>query len=51
MSNIEIRNKVRGDRRGRITESYSYSQIKALRDEKSKSKTKKKFNRRERGGR
>ncbi len=51
MSNIEIRNKIRGDRRGRRTESYTYGQIKALREEKSKSKHKKKFNRKERGGR
>lgn len=51
LSNIEIRNKIRGDRRGRRTESYSYAQIKAIRDDKPKSKQKKKFNRKERGGR
>jgi len=51
MSNIAIRNQIRGDMRGRITEDYSYSQIKALREEKSKSKHKKRFTRKERGGR
>ena len=53
MSNIAIRNQIRGDRRGRITEDYSYSQIKAIREEKSKSRNKKKFMRprKSRGGR
>ncbi len=51
MSNIEIRNRIHGDRRGRITESYSYAQVKAIRDNKSKSKNKKKFNHKSRGGR
>ncbi|MBR2300238.1 MAG: MBL fold metallo-hydrolase [Alphaproteobacteria bacterium] len=53
MSNIAIRNQIHGDRRGRITEDYSYSQIKALREEKSKSPHKKKFarSRKSRGGR
>lgn len=51
MSNIEIRNRVRGDKRGLHTESYSYQQIKSIRDEKPKSKQNKKFIRRSRGGR
>lgn len=51
MSNIEIRNRVRGDKRGLHTESYSYQQIKSIRDEKPKSKQNKKFIRRGRGGR
>jgi len=48
MTNIAIRNQIRGDRRGRITEDYSYSQIKALREEKSKSKQKKRYSRKSR---
>lgn len=48
-SNIEIRRQVRGDKRGVRTESYSYSEIKNLRENKPKSKTNAKFSRRDKG--
>ncbi|MBP5215922.1 MAG: MBL fold metallo-hydrolase [Alphaproteobacteria bacterium] len=53
-SNIEIRRQIRGGKKGHMVESYSYSEIKNLRDNKSKSKNKGKFNRqggKGRGGR
>ena len=36
MSNIQIRNQVRGDKRGRVVEEYSYDELQEMRDNKSK---------------
>ncbi|MBO7097255.1 MAG: hypothetical protein J6W11_01280, partial [Alphaproteobacteria bacterium] len=49
MSNIQIRNQIRGDRRGRIVEEYSYDELQEAR--KNKSKNQKPYRRSGRGGR
>ena len=51
MSNIQIRNRVRGDKRGRVVESYSYGELEDMRDNQSKSKNKPQYRRQGRGGR
>lgn len=51
MSNIQIRNRVRGDKRGRVIESYSYGELEDMRDNQSKSKKKPQYRRQGRGGR
>lgn len=48
-SNIEIRRQVRGDKKGRRIERYSYNEVKKIRDDRSKSKNNIKYIRR--GGR
>ena len=40
MSNIQIRNQVRGDKRGRVVEEYSYEDLEELRNTHSKSRKK-----------
>ena len=49
--NIQIRNRVRGDKRGRVVESYSYGELEDMRDNQSKSKNKPQYRRQGRGGR
>lgn len=51
MSNIQIRNRVRGDKRGRVVESYSYGELEDMRDNQSKSKNKPQYRRQGRNGR
>ena len=51
MSNIQIRNRVRGDRRGRVVESYTYKEFEDMRNNQSKSKKKPQYRRQGRGGR
>jgi len=51
MSNIQIRNRVRGDKRGRVVESYSYGELEDMRDNQSKSKNKPQYRRQGRSGR
>lgn len=51
MSNIQIRNRVRGDKRGRVVESYTYKEFEDMRDNRPKSKKKPQYRRQGRGGR
>lgn len=51
MSNIQIRNRVRGDKRGRVVEEYSYDEFEEMREHQSKSKKKMQYRRFGRGGR